>query len=117
MNIKEDLREIIKKNELIRMCSSHFDSDTVTQGIEELIDSIMLFMPEEIEPTLDGIIKYLKTKREYKTVKVLVSRDDVIGDFEIDVWLDDDTLGMYEDGKFWDFPDWDLFTFKEIVYD
>lgn len=45
--MKEKIEEIIKKNELYWMMRDSFDSESVEQGVEELVDALFELFEEE----------------------------------------------------------------------
>ena len=113
---KEDLKQIIEKNEIIRMCKSHFDSETVTQGITELVDAILEYSEnynEEI--TYDDVVEYMKglhPSKAFATIRVTPHSEN--NNYEIEVFLyDDNKLGIV--GDFGEHYDWDELEITDII--
>lgn len=116
--MKEDLKELIEKNELIRMCKNHFDSETVEMGINELIDTFMLFIDNQSSVkkyTYQDVVDYMKglhPSKVFTTIKVTPYSEN--NNYEIEVFLyDDNKLGIV--GDFGQHYNWDELEITNII--
>lgn len=114
--MKEDLKKFIEQNELIRMCKKHFDSETVKMGINELIDTFMLFIDNQSsvkEYTYQDVVDYLKTLPVNSFVYIDVMPYSENNNYQIEVFLDEDRLIIV--GDFGQNYDWDELEITDII--
>lgn len=116
--MKEDLKKFIEQNELIRMCKNHFDSETVEMGINELIDTFMLFIDNQSsvkEYTYQDVVDYMQglhPSKVFTKIRVIPHSENNI--YEIEVFLyDDNKLGIV--GDFGQNYDWDELEITDII--